>query len=76
MVCKGIYVQSPDQQLNAVRLKWKHTISSTALFLGDQWERSYGDLQWKKDPSAVKNPWYIIVYDNKQTACFGGENGC
>ncbi|HTE12515.1 MAG TPA: hypothetical protein VK645_16140 [Chitinophagaceae bacterium] len=72
---KGVYVQSPGQQLNAVRLKWKHSISSKALFLGDQWERSYGDLQWKTDPSTVKNPWYVIVYDNKQTACFGVKTG-
>ena len=72
---KGIYAQSPGQQLNAVRLKWKHNMSSSALFLGDQWERSYGDLQWKTNTAAVKNPWYVVVYDNKQTACFGVKTG-
>jgi alpha-galactosidase len=72
---KGVYVTSPTQQLNAVRLKWKHSIPSTAKFLGDHWERSYGDLQWKTDKAGVKNPWYVIIYDSKQTACFGVKTG-
>ena len=58
---KGVYVSSPTQQLNAVRLKWKHNIPSNAKFLGDHWERSYGDLQWKTDRAGVKNPWYVII---------------
>jgi alpha-galactosidase len=72
---KGIYVKSPVQQLNAVRLKWHHDIPSSAKFLGDHWERSYGDLQWKKEAEGVKNPWYVIIYDGKQTACFGVKTG-
>lgn len=72
---KGIYVKSPVQQLNAVRLKWQHDVPSSAKFLGDHWERSYGDLQWKTKTEGVKNPWYIIIYDGKQTACFGVKTG-
>jgi len=72
---KGVYVTSPTQQLNAIRLKWKHHIPSTAKFLGDQWERSYGDLQWKTDRTAVKNPWYVIISDDRQMACFGVKTG-
>jgi alpha-galactosidase len=72
---KGVYVISPTQQLNAVRLKWAHNISSNAMFLGDHWERSYGDLQWKTTTSNVKNPWYVLIHDTKQTACFGVKTG-
>ena len=72
---KGVYVTSPTQQLNAIRLKWKHHIPSTAKFLGDQWERSYGDLQWKTDRAGVKNPWYVIISDDRQMACFGVKTG-
>jgi alpha-galactosidase len=73
---KGVFVSSPTQQLNAVRLKWKHNLSPNSKFLGDHWERSYGDLQWKTKPDGVKNPWYVIIHDDKQTACFGVKTGC
>ena len=72
---KGIYIQSPSQQLNAIRLKWKSAVSSTASSLGDHWERSYGDLQWKPANTGNKNPWYVILYNNGQTACFGVKTG-
>jgi alpha-galactosidase len=73
---KSVLVSSPTQQLNAVRLKWKHHLSPNSKFLGDHWERSYGDLQWKTNPDQVKNPWYVIIHDDKQTACFGVKTGC
>lgn len=72
---RGVYVASPTQQLNAVRLKWKHGVPSTAISLGDHWERSYGDLQWKTGITGAKNPWYVIVHDTKQTSCFGVKTG-
>lgn len=72
---KGIYVKSPLQQLNAVRLKWIHDLPSASKFLGDHWERSYGDLQWKTKTEDVKNPWYLLIYDGKQAACFGVKTG-
>lgn len=72
---KGVYIQSPTQQLNSVRLKWRHNTASSAKYLGDHWERSYGDLQWKTGFDSVKNPWYVIIHDAKQTACFGVKTG-
>jgi alpha-galactosidase len=72
---KGVYVTSPKQQLNAVRIKWKHNTPVSAKFLGDHWERSYGDLHWKTTNTGVKNPWYVIIHDAKKTACFGVKTG-
>lgn len=72
---KGVYVTSPTQQLNAVRLKWAHNMPTKAMYLGDHWERSYGDLQWKTNTVGVKNPWYVLISDTKQTACFGVKTG-
>jgi alpha-galactosidase len=72
---KGVYVSSPKLQLNAIRVKWAHNTPLNATFLGDHWERSYGDLQWKSDFTGVKNPWYVIIHDAKNTACFGVKTG-
>ncbi|QEC74899.1 alpha-amylase family protein [Mucilaginibacter ginsenosidivorax] len=72
---KAIYLQSPTQQLSAVRLRWKHNTPSSAKYLGDHWERSYGDLKWKSGFDGSKSPWYILINDGKQTACFGVKTG-
>lgn len=72
---RGVYVSSPTRPLSAVRLKWKHSMAAATQLLGDQWERSYGDLQWKTDMAGVRNPWYVILYDGVQTACFGVKTG-
>lgn len=72
---QSVYVSSPGQQLNAVRLKWEHAVAAGGKFLGDHWERSYGDLQWKSDRSGVKNPWYVAINSGAQTAAFGVKTG-
>jgi alpha-galactosidase len=71
----GVDVRSPSAELQAVRLKWKHDTSTGSKVLGDHWERSYGDLGWKAPDSSLKNPWYVLLHDNNQTACFGVKTG-
>jgi alpha-galactosidase len=71
----GVFLRSPSQPLCAVRLKWPHHLPSDTRFLGDQWERSYGDLQWKSETKEVKNPWYVVLHDQAETACFGVKTG-
>ncbi len=73
---KGVYIQSPSIALTWVRLKWKHQIPTLAKSLGDHWERTYGDVAWKTPSSDTKNPWYVLLNDGKQTACFGVKTGC
>lgn len=72
---QGIYILSPGLPLTGIRLKWKFSLAADTKFLGDHWERSYGDLEWKTDPSNVKNPWYVLIHDNKQTVGFGVKTG-
>ncbi len=71
----GVYVQSPSKELNGVRLKWNHHFPPGTLFLGDAFERSYGDLEWKHEPRGVKNPWYVVAYSDHASACFGVKTG-
>jgi alpha-galactosidase len=72
----GVYIQSPVTALTAIRLKWKHHTSPAVRSLGDHWERTYGDMAWKTPALATKNPWYVLLHDDKQTACFGVKTGC
>jgi alpha-galactosidase len=73
---RAVYIQSPSLALTGIRLHWKHHVSPTAKCLGDHWERTYGDEGWKAIDAATKNPWYVLLHDNVQTACFGVKTGC
>ncbi|MFD0794133.1 hypothetical protein ACFQZX_10930 [Mucilaginibacter litoreus] len=73
---QAILVQAPSTELRGIRLVWKYQNQKYSKMLGDHWERSYGDLAWKTPESNVKNPWYVMLYDGKQTAGFGVKTGC
>lgn len=72
----GVYIQSPTLTLTAIRLKWNHHTGPAVRSLGDHWERTYGDVAWKTPAPATKNPWYVLLHDDTQTACFGIKTGC
>lgn len=72
---QAIYIQSPGEDLQGVKLKWKQDTNRYSKVLGDHWERSYGDLGWKTPEATVKNPWYMLLHDGRQTAGFGVKTG-
>ena len=54
-----------------LRLRFDHPFGAGTLFLGDAWERSYGDLQWRTmDPSRYM-PWYFLASADGATEAFG-----
>jgi hypothetical protein len=72
----SIYIQSPAIALKTVKLLWKYPISKTAQLLGDAWERTYGDVQWKPVGASAKMPWYVIQHEKDSTNCFGVKTAC
>lgn len=49
----------PKGALAGVILRWEERFETDTLFLGDHWERGYGDLQWRfLQPERVM-PWYF-----------------
>jgi alpha-galactosidase len=72
---QAVHIQSPVTELQAVKLKWHYKNAAYTKVLGDHYERSYGDLAWKASDAAAKNPWYALLYDGQNTACFGVKTG-
>ena len=57
-----VRVSCPAGPLSRVVLRWETTFAADTLYLGDQWERSYGDLQWRYlQPDRVM-PWYFAAH--------------
>jgi alpha-galactosidase len=58
----AVGVTCPTQPLARVVLRWEITFPGNTLFLGDHWERGYGDLQWRfLQPERVM-PWYFAAH--------------
>jgi len=71
----GIGLRAPGIALEQIKLSWDRAFSGTANYLGDTWERSYGDLAWVSRESDRKAPWYLLVNDGEQTHGFGVKTG-
>lgn len=62
---QDVRASSPDSPLRRVILRWEVSFARETLFLGDAWERSYGDLQWRfLQPERIM-PWYFAAYRNE-----------
>jgi alpha-galactosidase len=73
----SVQIQSPKTPLEKLRLSWDLTtnLPSTSIFLGDAWERSYGDLSWQNISATHQAPWYLLVNDGTITRAFGVKTG-
>jgi alpha-galactosidase len=57
-----VRVTCPAGPLSRVVLRWEIMFPADTLFLGDHWERGYGDLQWHfLQPERVM-PWYFAAH--------------
>ncbi len=71
----SIYVRSPKVALRHLRIRWPGNPSSGLTYLGDAWERSYGDLGWRGlDPERVM-PWYFLASQGSQSIGVGVKTG-
>ncbi len=56
-------VEVTADSVTRVALRWTEPLPSGALILGDAWERSYGDLQWRHQQPDRLLPWYFLAHD-------------
>lgn len=61
---EGVVVQvtCPTGPLARVVLRWEATFPDDTLYLGDAWERGYGDLQWRTLQPERILPWYFAAH--------------
>jgi alpha-galactosidase len=67
----NIQIASPTLALTHLQLRWRGTLSGELKLLGDQWERSYGDLEWRGLVPDRVMPWYFAIHADDQTHCYG-----
>lgn len=67
-----VYLTARESRPTFVRLAWDAEKDADTLVLGDAWERSYGDLEFKRlGDNDRRLPWYFIATDRTDCFCFG-----
>ncbi len=68
----AVTVAAPGTALKTLTLHWdgKRPVAGWK-FLGDAWERAYGDLEWCPINAKRVMPWYFLASDGKLTHGYG-----
>ena len=71
----AILVTAPHTRLTRLRLRWHGPFHDGYRFLGDHWERSYGDLEWRGLAGDRLMPWYFLASAGGVTHGYGVKTG-
>lgn len=61
--------------VNRIQLRWRSDLRAIKRYLGDAWERSYADLEWRGEAPNRPMPWYFMAHDGSTTAGYGVKTG-
>ena len=64
-------LSSPGAAVTSVSLFWQGDPPAGWKYLGDAWERSYGELEWQPLDPAREMPWYFLASDGRTTHGYG-----
>jgi len=70
-----IRIEAPDAPLLRLHLRWRAAVPERWRILNDQWERSYGDLEWGEVIGERVLPWYFLAFDGRATHGYGVATG-
>lgn len=67
-----IFISAAKSRPKFIKMEWCAQSDADVFVLGDTWERSYGDLEFKRlSENDRYMPWYFIAAGNKKCFCFG-----
>jgi len=67
----AVSLTAPKSSIQRVRLRWSGALPTNLLVLGDHWERSYGDLEWRGILPERVLPWYCSTHGDGTTHAYG-----
>lgn len=66
-----VSVTAGDTPVRFLELRWQGGFSQGVRFLGDAFERNYGNLEWRGFVPDRLMPWYFLASDGRETAGIG-----
>lgn len=70
-----VTLTAPATAVVRLQLRWHVGLDHVKLFLGDHWERSYADLEWRGEVPNRPMPWYFLATSGERTDGYGVETG-
>jgi alpha-galactosidase len=70
-----VLVAAPKAALTRIRLRWHGAFPSGWRYLGDHWERSYGELEFRGLAGERLMPWYFLASDGREVHGYGVRTG-
>jgi len=70
-----VFIAAPKTKLTRIRMRWHCGFVAGSRFLGDHWERSYGDLEWRGLVGERLMPWYFLASGSGVTNGYGVKTG-
>ena len=68
----SVFITAHHDRPQFVTLRWPFETDEDLFVLGDAWERSYGELCFKRLSDDQRPlPWYFAATDKTETYCFG-----
>ena len=71
----SVELNAPAAPVKHLRLRWNTSTTPGPVYLGDAWERAYGELQWKPLDSSRVMPWYFLQSDGRLAHGYGVKTG-
>ncbi len=66
-----VSVTNDGKDLTYLHIRWNGRDSEGILSIGDHWERSYGDLEWRGTIPERVMPWYFLTFDGSRVNGYG-----
>lgn len=70
-----VRLSAPGMAVKSLQVRWNGNLAADWKYLGDAWERAYGDLEWKALDAKRVMPWYFLASDGHLTHGYGIETG-
>lgn len=70
-----IELVAPKAEIKSLTIRWAAPMGSGWKYLGDAWERGYGDLEWKALDASRVMPWYFLASNGTVTHGYGVKTG-
>lgn len=68
----AIFLTAQTSKVKWIKLRWNNlSWDKNVRFLGDAWERGYGDMEWKGMNPNRFMPWYFCAKSEAKSVCCG-----
>ncbi len=77
LTCEGgkVTLTAQTAGVRFVRLCWEAPLPENSRFLGDVWERGYGEFEWRGFVFDRAMPWYFFALSGETLAGYGVKTG-